>query len=128
VRKEPIAWGWGKPTGLALDETTAQGYLNKLASTAEEWSQDRPIEAVAVGLRLNEFRAGCTRLMHSTYGPLTPEDKAWLLEKCRAWAKKLDEHQQALDAGANPIEVRTAVDETVQKLANTLREKAKQVG
>jgi hypothetical protein len=40
----------------------------------------------------------------------------------------LDGHQQALDAGADPLTVRAAVDEAVRVIAGTLREKAKRVG
>jgi hypothetical protein len=128
LRKAEIAWGWGKPGGLAADESNPKDYLKRLATNAEEWSLDRPGDASGVGTRLAEFRLGCTRLMHSTYGPLTPTDRAWLLERCRAWAKVLDGHQQALDAGADPLAVRAALDETVREMAATLREKAKQVG
>jgi hypothetical protein len=94
----------------------------------EEWSLHQPGDAAGVGARIAEFRTGCTRLMHSTYGPLTRADRAWLLEQCRAWAKILDAHQQALDNGADPLAVRAEVDETVRAIAATLREKAKQVG
>jgi len=126
--KSQIAWGWGKPSGLAADQSSARDYLNKLAANVEEWSLHQPGDSAGVGARIAEFRAGCTRLMHSTYGPLTPADKAWLLEQCRAWAKVLDAHQQALDNGADPPAVRAEVDETVRSIAASLREKAKQVG
>lgn len=128
IPKAQIAWGWGKPGGLAADQSSPKEYLNKLAANAEEWSLHRPSDPAGVGTRIAELRIGCTRLMHSTYGPLTPADKAWLLEHCRAWAKLLDGHQQALDTGADPLAVRAAVDETVRAMAATFREKAKQVG
>lgn len=125
VPKAQIAWGWGKPSGLAANETNAKSYLNKLAANAEEWSQHQPSDAVGVGTRIAELRIGCTRLMHSTYGPLKPDDKTWLLEHCREWAKALDGHQQALDSGSDPLVVRAEVDETVRSIAATLREKTK---
>jgi hypothetical protein len=127
VPKTQIAWGWGKPNGLAANQSKPKDYLNKLAANAEEWSLHRPSDPVGVGTRIAELRIGCTRLMHSTYGPLSPADKAWLLENCRAWAKVLDGHQQALDAGADPVAVRVEVDETVRAIAAALREKAMQV-
>jgi len=126
--KSQIAWGWGKPSGLATNQSSARDYLNKLAANVEEWSLHQPGDAAGVGARIAEFRTGCTRLMHSNYGPLTPADKAWLLDQCRAWAKILDGHQQALDSGVDPLTVRAEVDETVRAIAATLREKAKQVG
>jgi hypothetical protein len=128
VRKDQIAWGWGKPSGLASAESNPKDYLNKLAANAEEWSLHQPGDAVGLGTRVAELRIGCTRLMHSSYGPLSPAEKTWLLDQCRAWAKMLDVHQQALDAGADPLAVRAEVNETVRAIAGTLREKAKQVG
>jgi hypothetical protein len=127
IPKAQIAWGWGKPGGVAADQSNPKDYLNKLAANAEEWSLHRPSDPVGVGTRVAELRIGCTRLMHSNYGPLSPADKAWLLENCRAWAKALDGHQQALDAGADPVAVRAEVDETVRAIAAALREKATQV-
>jgi hypothetical protein len=128
VLKARIAWGWAKPGGLAIDQSNPKDYLNKLAANVEEWSLYRPSDPSGVGTRITELRLGCTLLMHSTYGPLTPADKAWLLEHCRVWAKTLDGHQQALDAGADSLAVRAAVDEMVREMAATLRGKAKQVG
>jgi hypothetical protein len=127
VPKSKIAWGWGKPSGLATDQRTPKDYLNKLADNVEEWSQYQPSDAEGVGTRIAELRIGCTRLMHSNYGSLAPADKAWLLEQCRAWAKLLDQHQQALDAGTDPLTVRARMDETVRTIAATLREKSNQV-
>lgn len=128
VLKSQIAWGWAKPSGLAVDQPDPRDYLNKLAANAEEWSLYRPSDANGIATRIAEMRLGCTRLMHSGYGPLSPADKAWLLEHCREWAKTLDQHQQALDAGADPLTVRAGMDETIRDIAATLREKAKQVG
>lgn len=128
VPKAQLAWGWGKPTGLAFDQNTPKGYLNALAAAAEEWSLDRPNDPTTLSVRLAEFRTGCSRLMHSAYGPLTDQDKEWLLARCREWGKKLDEHQQALDNGAKAADVRAAVDDTVKTITTTLREKAAQVG
>ena len=126
--KAKIAWGWARPGGLAADESSPKAYLNKLADNAEEWSAYRPGDSNGVATRIAEMRLGCAQLMHSNYGPLNPADKEWLLEHCREWAKALDRHQQALDAGAEAVTVRGQVDETVREIAATLREKAKQVG
>ncbi len=123
-----IAWGWGKPSGLAADQPTPAGYLNKLANNVEEWSRERPADATGVSVRLAEFRTGCSRLMHSPYGPLADADKAWLLANCRAWAKQIDDHQQALDGGANPVAVRADVDELVRAISTALRTRATDAG
>ena len=126
--KSQLAWGWAKAGGLAAEQTSPRDYLNSLATTAEEWSQYQPGDANGVSTRILELRLGCVRLMHSSYGPLSPDDKTWLLEHCREWAKTLDRHQQALDAGADPLALRAAVDETVREIAATLRARAKLVG
>ncbi len=128
VPKAQVAWGWGKPSGLAADQTTPKGYLNKLADNVEEWSLHQPVDATGVSVRLAEFRTGCSRLMHSPYGPLAEADKAWLLDNCRKWAKQLDSHQQALDGGANPAAVRADVDELVKSISSTLRIRSKDAG
>jgi hypothetical protein len=125
IPKAQIAWGWGKPRGLAADLTNPKDYLNTLAANVEEWSLHRPNDPAGLGTRIAEFRTGCTRLLHSAYGPLSPADKAWLLEQCRAWAKALDGHLQALDGGADPLAVRAGVDEMVRVVAAALRERAK---
>lgn len=127
IPKAQIAWGWGKPGGVAAEQSTPKDYLKKLAANAEEWTLHRPSDPTGLGIRIAEFRTGCTRLMHSAYGPLAPADRAWLLEQCRAWAKELDGHQQALDGGADPLAVRAGVDETAGAIAAALRERAKGV-
>jgi hypothetical protein len=128
VLKSQIAWGWAKPGGLAADQSSPRNYLNQLAANVEEWSLYRPGDSSGVGTRILELRLGCVRLMHSSYGPLSPADKAWLLEHCREWAKTLDSHQQSLDAGADPLAIRAVVDEMVREITTTLREKAKRIG
>jgi hypothetical protein len=125
IPKAQIAWGWAKPGGVAAGVPAPKDYLNTLAANVEEWSLHRPSDAAGLGARIAEFRTGCTRLLHSAYGPLGPADKAWLLEQCRTWAKALDGHLQALDGGADPLAVRAGVDETVRVVAAALRERAK---
>ena len=126
--KSQIAWGWGKPGGLAADQTNPRDYLAKLADNAEEWSRFQPADPAGLGTRIAELRTGCTKLMHSPYGPLAPADKAWLLDHCRSWARAMDGHQQALDAGSDPLAVREGIDRTVKEIAATLREKAARLG
>jgi hypothetical protein len=127
IPKPQIAWGWAKPGGLADDLSNPKDYLNKLAANVEEWSLYRPSDPTNLGVRIAEFRTGCTRLIHSPYAQLKPADKAWLLEQCRAWAKELDGHLQALDGGVDAQSVRASVDDMVHKVAAALREKAQQL-
>ena len=46
--------------------------------------------------RIAEFRQGCSVLIESPHKPLPDTDRTWLVEKCRAWAAKLDAHLAAL--------------------------------
>ena len=121
---EKIAWGWGRPGGLANDATNRADYLNGLAKSADEWFEQRPTHAPVVGQRIAELRAGCSKLILSSYGPLPPDDKTWLLAKCREWAAAMDRHLAAVESGADPVGVRTEVDETIRGISTALRDRA----
>jgi hypothetical protein len=121
------SWGWGKLGGIPEDARQPKVYLEQLASTAEEWFKERPEDAPALAKRLNEFRSGCSQLILAAHQPLAPEERKWLVERCRVWAAKLDSHLVALEAGQDLGRVREAADATVKALAAALRKKAEQV-
>lgn len=121
-----VGWGWAKKDALP-HEKAAPEYLNHLAAAADEWSKKRPDAAVPLAARLSELRQGCAVLILTEHKPLNPETQAWLKERCQAWAKKFDEQLQALEAGQDPLAVRAQVDETVTRLAEVLRKKAKEI-
>ncbi len=121
---EPVAWGWGRPGGLAADATDRAAYLKGLAKSADEWFEQRPTAAAAVGQRIAELRAGCSKLILSNYGPLPPDEKAWLIEKCKEWSRAMDAHLAAAEAGGDPVAVRGDVDATVRGISQTLRARA----
>jgi hypothetical protein len=123
-----VTWGWAKPGGIPQDAQKPAEYLIALAATSEEWFNKRPEDAAGVAKRINEFRTGCSQLIFSPHTPLEPADRDWLVERCRLWAKKLDEHLSALEAGADPLEVRKKADETINALRDKLRERAAQLG
>ncbi len=116
-----VSWGWAKPGGIPQNAPKPAEYLNSLASTANEWFDKRPDDAAGVAKRINEFRTGCSQLIFASHSALSQADKDWLIEKCRAWAKKLDDHLAALESGADPLKVRTEADETIRKLEGTAR-------
>jgi hypothetical protein len=120
-----VAWGWSKP-GVLDRQGSASEYLNHLADAAEQWNNKRPEEPRAIIDRLHEFRKGCSDLILAPHEPLAAEDRAWLKERCQAWAKKIDEHIVRAEAG-EAIEARSDADETVQKLVDALRTRAKSV-
>jgi hypothetical protein len=90
-------WGWSRPDALpqGLDRSA---YLGRLADAAEEWFNKRPEDAPGVARRIGEFRQGCSVLLLAEHPSLPPEDRAWLLERCRTWAAKLDQHLIVLEA------------------------------
>lgn len=120
-------WGWDKPGALPQD-VAADVYLNRLADAADQWFNKRPETRQALARRIIQFRQGCSTLILSEHKPLTPEDRQWLIEKCQAWAAKLDGQLTALEAGVNLSVVREASDETIQNLITALRKRAETVG
>jgi hypothetical protein len=116
-------WGWDRP-GALPQELPRRAYLDHLADAAHQWFNQRPETPLALAKRIGEFRQGCSVLILSPHRPLPAEDRAWLVEKCRAWAAKLDTHLAAVEAGQDPLEVRAEVDDTINRLIAALREKA----
>ena len=116
-------WGWSRSGALPQDLPRA-AYLDHLASTAADWFRKRPDAPIALARRIAEFRQGCSVLILSEHRPLSPEDRTWLVAKCRAWAARLDAHLAAVEAGEAPEKVRAAADETVNRLITALRDRA----
>ena len=117
-------WGWNRPGALA-DDLPPGVYLDRLADAAGEWFKKRPDDPIALARRIGEFRQGCSVLILSPHKPLSARDRAWLVEKCRAWAAKLDAHLAALEGGASAAKVRDDADATINKLIEALRDRAK---
>lgn len=117
-----VAWGWAKPGALdELDQLPAPEYLESLAESANAWFKKRPDTKDALAKRITEFRIGCDALVEAKHSPLKAEDRDWLIERCKAWSGKLDEHIAALEGGADMMEIRSAADETIHKLTNAIR-------
>jgi hypothetical protein len=121
------AWGWARDGALGKELPRAD-YLEGLAKAGEEWFDARPADALALARRLGELRLGCSRLILSPKEPLNDEDRAWLTERCRAWAVAIDGHLTSLEGGADPVAVRDAADATVRKLIDALRNRARPAG
>jgi hypothetical protein len=116
-------WGWNRPG--ALPENLPPGaYLNRLADAGEEWFKKRPDDPISLAKRIGEFRQGCSVLILSPHKPLSPQDRNWLVDKCRAWAAKLDAHLAMLESGAETLKTRDQADTTVNNLVKALRERA----
>ncbi len=116
-------WGWSKPNAFPADVSRAE-YLKTLADEAEEWRRKRPETPQALAQRISEFREGCSRVILADHKPLPPADRKWLVERCRVWAKKLDDQLADLEAGKPLATVRSQVDDVVDKLTKALRDRA----
>jgi hypothetical protein len=116
-------WGWSKPNAFPADVSRAE-YLKTLADDAEEWRRKRPDTPQALAQRISEFREGCSRLILADHPPLPSADRKWLVERCRVWAKKLDDQLANLEAGKPIASVRGQVDDIVDKLTKALRDRA----
>ena len=121
---EASGWGWNRPGALAEDLPPGV-YLDRLADAAGEWFKKRPDDPIALARRIGEFRQGCSVLILSPHKPLAGQDRTWLVEKCCAWAAKLDAHLAALEGGASAAKVRDDADATINKLIAALRDRAK---
>jgi hypothetical protein len=120
-------WSWNKP-GTFPDEEPAPAYLDRLADGASEWFNVSPEQPGALAKRIEQFRAGCSALIFAEHKPLTPEDKKWLVERCRFWAGKLDGYVVALEKGDDPERVRAEANQTINALIKALRDKATAIG
>lgn len=116
-------WGWTRPNAFPADVSRAE-YLKTLADEAEEWRKKRPDTPQALAQRISEFREGCSRLILAEHQPLPPADRKWLVERCRVWAKKLDDQLADLEAGKPIATVGGQVDDVVDKLSKALRDRA----
>ena len=116
-------WGWNRPGALPQDLGPG-AYLNRIADAAAEWFNQRPEGPIDLARRLGELRQGCSVLILSPHKPLSAQDRTWLVEKCRAWAAKLDAHLVSLEGGAAAAKGADEADATVDKLIKALRERA----
>jgi len=64
-------------------------------------------------------------LIESPHRPLSAADRTWLVDKCRAWAAKLDAHLAAIQSGQDALKVRGEADDTINRLIAALRERAR---
>ena len=95
-------------------------YLTQLAEAAKAWSNKRPEMAAELAKRLGEFRMGCSEILLANHEAISESDQAWLRDRCRDWARALDQHLADVEAGKSVSEVISSVDVTVTKIAAAL--------
>jgi hypothetical protein len=127
-RPSGSTWGFDR-SGILTANVTSEEYLNSLANAAGDWFNKRPEESQAVATRLREFIHGCETLIDAPHSQLMPQDRAWLVERCRVWKSALETQLADLEANrSSALDVRTAGDETILKLQNALRKRARETG
>lgn len=119
----PNGWGWQR-SDVFTAQLTAPEYLQHLADSANQWFNKTPTDRDSLRTRLAEFREGCDQLIEAPHPQLADTDRKWLVERCRAWSTKLDEHIAALDQGESFEDVQRDADETVMRLINAIEERA----
>ena len=118
------AWGFHR-SGILTANVSASEYLDSLAIAAGDWFNQRPEEPQAVATRLREFIHGCDTLIEAPHSQLSPDDRAWLVERCRTWKSALESQLADLEANrSSAAEVRDATDETILKMQNALHQRA----
>lgn len=122
--RPPMAeWGWNN-SGLLTAQVTGPEYLNRLADAVLEWNNQPRDSKARLAQRLGELKSGCDKLIAANHPQLSQADQTWLLDKCKAWAGKIDDLRKSLDQGEDPDAVRKRADETIQNFVDALRQKA----
>jgi hypothetical protein len=117
-------WGWQR-TDAFTQVAAAPDYLNRLADLASEYFDQPRGSKQELRQAIEDFRIGCDLLLKTDHGSLAQLDRYWLLERCRVWSGKFDQQLADIDQGQSIDLVRAAADETVNKLINALRDRAK---
>ena len=83
-------WGWqsaqAMPKGASANE-----YFLSLGGSAEEWFDQKSTTADMLASNLQSLSNGCQRLIDAPHGALSSDQRAWLIEKCGAWKKDIDQ-------------------------------------
>jgi hypothetical protein len=108
-------------------DAAPRDYFQALVAGAEGWFKKRPGDPAALAQRLTEFRAGCSTIILSDHRPLSPEDHQWLVERCRKWARRIDNQLAALETTKDVDQARKEVDMLVEEMIEEIREQAGKV-
>jgi hypothetical protein len=120
-----VTWGFNRPDVLAARDDPAQ-FFNTLADAAEDWFLERPRDREPLIERLNQFSAGCSKLIESPLETLSAEDRQWLRERCGRWKTAIDGLSAQLAAGQSPPQtIRDAADDIIRRLQVALRERSR---
>lgn len=117
-------WGFDRG-GLLTADIPPDEYLQALAEAAGDWFNKRPETQADLAQRLREFSHGCETLINAPHPQLSPDDREWLIDRCRAWQEKIENHLAELETGVKQLrQVRDEADATVEQLMEALQSRA----
>ncbi|MFO1004655.1 MAG: hypothetical protein U0929_01750 [Planctomycetaceae bacterium] len=120
-------WGFDR-SGILTANLSQREYLSTLATAAGDWFNKRPEDQAALAARLRQFIHGCDTLIHAPHNQLAPEDRAWLVERCREAKSALEVQLADLEANrSSAANVRDSADKAIQKLQEEFRKRADNV-
>jgi hypothetical protein len=116
---------WTSPTELSRP-ASAEAYWHRLATVKEWWFNVKPVDKVQLAMRMGQLSEGCSVLILREHNSLSPADRDHLVDKCRAWAKELNQYiveLQADNADVPAIQKKTDawVERVAEKLQNGLK-------
>ena len=114
-------WGWNDHKIYAQD-VDESSYLNLLANAANDWFQ-----VSRNGESLSQLIGSCDALISEKHYQLSPPNRDWLVDKCRAWRDCLGLSRELLNEGKSDDRVFAEVDEIVSKLVAALKRKADEI-
>ena len=115
-------WGWER-AGILDVSLAPDQYLNHLANLAGEWFNQQPASVELLEDRLRTFRKSCDTLIDYRHDQLPETDRAWLVDRCKAWAKKLDEKIAALAESKDSKQIQIESDALINNLMVKLRDR-----
>lgn len=115
-------WGWNRPDVFAAN-LQGDAYLKHLAIAAKEWFQQRRDTKADLERQLVAFRRSCDSLIQARHPQPSDDQRGELVQRCRKWAGKLDDHLADLRGGLKSVgDVRVEADETIQRLVDFLED------
>lgn len=118
---KPTGWGFNEP-GVLESARSETELLETLADATHAWFNKRPQNREDLALRLQQFDAGCQKLLAAELAPLRPETHQAVNEVCEKTRNEIAGYLAELNSGSDPSVVREAADQTVTTLEERLRQ------
>ena len=120
-------WGWMNAQAMPQDVSEKE-YLESIGNSALEWFDLSQRNRLTVSKNLSTLSEGCSRLIQSDHAPLQPENRDWLIEKCRAWQETIDQLVvQSNDPNVDLSSLKNQADDLVARIAKVLEDRASQI-